>query len=257
MHDLSHGIGPRIIVRFGESKFFIITESVCFAVLLAIVLILLALWMTNSMQRVPTKKQAVAEFIVEFIYNMTRNTMGAHNMAFAPYIGTIFIFVIFGNMLGMFGFRPITADANTTFALSTITFFLIEYNSWRSMGVKRKLHHMCEPFPVYIGAVTMFPLKIIESLSRPLSLGFRLFGNIFGGVMVMALIFTGLGTFCHFLGEKIVFFHYIPLFEAVIPLPANVFFDLFEPIVQAYIFTMLTMVFISIEMVKHGDGEHH
>jgi F0F1-type ATP synthase membrane subunit a len=48
-----------------------------------------------------------------------------------------------------------------------------------------------------------------------------------------------------------------PLFVAVIPLPANLFFDIFEPVVQAYIFTMLTMVFISLEIIKHGEGEHH
>jgi len=254
MHDLNN-IGPRIIIAFNDGKVFV-TESVLFGLIVAALIALLCLWLANDLKKQPSKKQVVAEYIVEFVYNMTRKTMGIANINFAPYIGTILLFILLGNMLGMVGFRPITADVNTTFALSTLTFILIEYNSIKSMGLKRKFLHMCDPFPVPIAIFTMFPLKIIEALARPVSMGFRLFGNIFGGVMVMALIFTALGGLCHTLAETIPIFH-IPWLEAIIPLPANLFFDVFEPIVQAYIFTMLTMVFISMEIVRHGDGEHH
>jgi len=254
MHDLNN-IGPRIILSFNEGKV-IVTESVLMGMILAALIAAVCLWMASGLKKQPSKKQVVAEFIVESIYSMTKKTMGAHNINFAPYIGTIFIFIILGNMLGLYGFRPLTADVNTTFALATLTFVLIQYNSIKSMGLKGKLMHMCEPFPWYIGMFTMFPLKVIDMISQPISLGFRLFGNIFGGVMVMALLFTALGGACHMLAETIPVFH-IPLLEAVIPLPANIFFDVFEPIVQAYIFTMLTMVFISMEIIKHGEGEHH
>lgn len=242
MHE--GGLGPKIILSFGDGKFFV-TETVFFGLIVAAIIAVTLIWLASGLQRVPTKKQAVAEFIVEFVYNLTRNAMGQANMAFAPYVGTIMLFILMGNALGLFGFRPTTADVNMTFALSTITFFLIEFNSWRSMGVGRKLKHMCEPYPF------MFPLKIIESVSRPISLGFRLFGNIFGGVVVMELIFGGLAT----LSGKL---HFpIPFLQAFFPLPANVFFDMFEPVVQAFIFTMLTMVFISIEVIRHGEAEHH
>jgi F-type H+-transporting ATPase subunit a len=160
------------------------------------------------------------------------------------------MFLVLGNCLGLFGFRPLTADVNMTFALSTITFFLIQFNSFRSMGVKGKLLHMCEPFPWYVGAFTMFPLKIIEAVSQPVSLGFRLFGNILAGVIVMGLLFSGLT----FISNIFVDF---PIFVAIVPLPAAAFFDIFHPIVQAYIFTMLTMVFISMEIIRQGDGESH
>jgi F-type H+-transporting ATPase subunit a len=79
----------------------------------------------------------------------------------------------------------------------------------------------------------MFPLKIIEDVSIPISLAFRLFGNILGGMIIMALIFNALGSASHKLHLP------IPLLEAVIPLPANIFFDIFEPILQAFIFTMI------------------
>jgi len=237
------GIGPRIIVSFGDGALFI-TETVFFGIIVAAVIIILALWSTRKMEKFPKKKQVIAELIVESVYNLTKGTMGAHNIRFAPYIGTLIMFLVFANMLGLFGFRPVTADVNTTFALSILTFFLVQYNSFKSMGFKGKLKHMCDPYPF------MFPLKIIEMLSQPISLGFRLFGNILGGVIVMELIFAALHSASEALHLP------IPFLTAIIPLPGNFFFDIFEPIVQAYIFTMLTMVFISMEIIIHGD-EHH
>ena len=189
MHDLSN-IGPKIVMAFNDGKV-VVTETVILAAILAALIIILCLWLANNLQRQPSKKQVVAEFIVESIYKLTKNTMGAHNSNFAPYVGTLVIFLLLGNALGLFGFRPVTADVNMTFALSIITFFLVQYNSFRTMGFKGKLKHMCEPYPF------MFPLKIIEEIAKPISLGFRLFGNILGGVIVMALIFTGLGSICH------------------------------------------------------------
>ena len=242
MEGLSH-LGPRIIISLNDGKFFI-TESVIFGVILAAVIAALAIWMTNNLTAIPSKKQVVAETIVEMVYNLTKRTMGAHCVNFAPYIGTLIIFILLGNMLGLLGFRPVTADVNMTFALSTVTFFLVQFNSFRSMGFKGKIKHMCDPFPF------LFPLKIIEALTQPISLGFRLFGNILGGFIVMEIIFAALEGLSHMLHLK------FPLLIAVIPLPGKIFFDIFEPVVQAYIFTMLTMVFISIEIIKQGHEGH-
>jgi len=243
VHDLSN-LGPRIIMSFGDGSVYI-TETVFFGMIVGAILIILALWSTHRMEKYPKGKQVVAEFIVEAIYKMTTGTMGKSCSNFAPYIGTLFIFLLLGNALGLFGFRPVTADVNMTFALALITFILIHYNSVKSMGWKGKLKHMASPYPF------MFLLSLIESISKPISLGFRLFGNILGGVIVMALVFTGLGAASDALHLP------IPLLQAVIPLPVNAFFDIFEPVVQAYIFTMLTMIFISLEMAVHSDNEDH
>lgn len=243
MHDLNH-LGPRIIVGFGDGSIFI-TETVFFAVIVAVIMIGLAFWTTNKMERQPKGKQVIVEYIVEAVYNLTEGAMGKHNSHFAPYVGTLFIFLLISNSFGIWGLRPVTADVNTAFALSLTTFFLIQYNGFKSMGFAGKIKHMSSPYPF------MFPLKIIEELSFPISLGFRLFGNILGGAIVMALIFTSLETASHALHLP------IPLLQAVIPLPANLFFDVFEPILQAFIFTMLTMVFISMEIIIHGEENHH
>jgi len=241
MEELSH-LGPRIIMSFNNGKL-IVTETVITGAIVAVLIALVAIWLASNLNRQPSKKQVVAEMIVEFVYNMTRSTMGPQNMAFAPYIGTLVLFILFGNLLGLIGLRPVTADVNMTFALSTITFFLVQYNSFKSMGFSRKIKHMCDPYPF------LFPLKIIEALTQPVSLGFRLFGNMVGGFIVMELIYIALAGLSHMLSLK------IPILVVILPLPGNVFFDMFEPVVQMYIFTMLTMVFISLEIVR--DTDHH
>ena len=241
MHDLSN-IGPRIIMSFGDGSVYI-TETVFFAMIVAAVLIILALFSTRKMEKYPKGPQVIAEFLVEFAYKFVGETMGKHNQNFAPYIGTLFSFLALGSALGLFGFRPMTADVNAAFAMSSITFILIQYNSIRTRGIKGYLGHMADPYPF------MFPIKLIEEISFPVSLGFRLFGNILGGAIVMALIMTALGGLSHMLHLP------IPIFEAIIPLPFNLFFDVFEPLLQSFIFTMLTMVFISKAMA--APGEHH
>jgi F-type H+-transporting ATPase subunit a len=94
----------------------------------------------------------------------------------------------------------------------------------------------------------MLPIKVLEEFTFPISLSFRLFGNILAGVIIMALVFSGLG----YLSEEILHLP-IPVFEAVLPLPLNAFFDIFEPILQAFVFSMLSMSFIAKAIATHED----
>ena len=242
MHDLNN-LGPRIINYIGDIA---ISETVYFGIIVAIVLAIFCLLSARNLKRDPKGLQAVAELIVETVYNLVENNMGKKNLTYAPYIGTLFMFLILGNMLGLFGFRPTTADVNMTFALAVLTFLIIQGSSIKTHGIKGYLKHFAEPYPF------MVPIKIVEEIAFPVSLGFRLFGNILGGVIIMALVFNGLGALSHD------FLHWsIPWLEAVIPLPANAFFDIFEPILQAFIFTMLTMVFIAKAIVTHDHDEDY
>jgi F-type H+-transporting ATPase subunit a len=227
-----------------------ISETVFFGLIVAAVLIALCLWMAHGLQKVPKGKQVIAELIVKSVYDLVTGSMGKHCEKFAPYMGTLFMFLILGNMLGLFGFRPTTADVNMTFALAGTTFLMIQYNGFKTMGFVGKIKHMCDPLPI------MFPLKIIEEISFPISLGFRLFGNILGGVIIMALVFNGLEWLSEIVLGSIPFIGKLPWLQAVIPLPVNFFFDIFEPVLQAFIFTMLTMVFVSMAVVSHEEHEH-
>ena len=231
MHDLSH-LGPKKVFIFGDGSFFI-TETVVWGVIVALVIGILACWSASKLQRVPKGKQVIAEFVVEKAYSMVQSVMGVK-------LGTVFAPYMASNLLGLFGFRPVTSDLNCTFALAITTFFLIQGTGVKFMGVGGKLKHMCSPYPF------MIIINLIEMFSTPLSLGLRLFGNILAGMIVMSLVYSGLATLSlQFVG--------IPILDAIFPLPANAFFDMFEPVLQAYIFTMLTMAFMANEAITLSD----
>ena len=157
-------------------------------------------------------------------------------------MGTIFIYILLGSSLGLLGLRPITADVNVTFSLSLLTFLLIQISGFRYLGVKGKLKHMCEPYPF------MLPLNILEDCTLPISLALRLFGNIFGGMIVVEL-------WMYFMEWLSAFVSSVPFMRAVFVLPLNAFFDIFEPVIQTYIFVTLTMVFLS-KGIAGADKNH-
>jgi F-type H+-transporting ATPase subunit a len=231
-------LGPRIIIRFSNGLF--ITETVCWAVIVAVCLIVFSFAATRKLQRNPKGLQAVSELVVEYVYRFVSNTMGKHNIGFAPYIGTLFFFLLFCNALGMLGWRAATADMNFTFAMGVLVFFIIQYNSIKSKGFKGYLTHFAEPYPF------MVPIKILEEFTFPISLSFRIFGNILAGVIIMELFMH----LMNFVSMGVLNLP-IPLLQTVIPLPLNLFFDIFEPVLQAFVFSMLTMSFIAKAIVLH------
>jgi F-type H+-transporting ATPase subunit a len=242
--DLEGGLGPRVIIWFegGPLDGLEITETVFWAVIVSVGLIIFALVSTRSLKRIPKGAQGFAELIVEYVYKFVKDTMGKDKLAFAPFIGTLFLFLLFSNALGLLGFRPVTSDMNTTFALAGFVFILIQYNAIHSGGLKHYLKHFAEPYSF------MVPIKIMEEFTFPISLSFRIYGNILAGVIIMELLMEGLKA----LSENILRLP-IPLLQAVIPLPLNAFFDIFEPILQAFVFTMLTMSFIAKAIVVQGE----
>ena len=231
-------LGPRIIIRFSNGVY--ITETVCWAVIVAVIMIVFAIISTRNLKQYPKGFQAVAELIVEVVYNFVKNTMGKHNIGFAPYIGTLFFFLLLCNALGLIGQRAATADMNFCFAMGILVFFLIQINSVKSKGVVHYLKEFAEPYPF------MIPIKIIEEIVFPVSLSFRIFGNILAGFIIVELYMHMM----HSLSDK---FHLpIPLLQAVTPLPVNAFFDIFEPFLQAFVFSILTMSFIAKAILVHN-----
>jgi F-type H+-transporting ATPase subunit a len=235
-------IGPKVVLWFdkGPLKGVEINESAFFAIIVGILMIIFAILSTRKLKRDPRGIQGVAELIVELIYNFVRGNMGAANLVYAPLIGTMFMFLAVGSALGLFGFRAVTADMNATFAMGILVFFIIQGSAIHKKGVGGYLKSFGEPYPF------MLPIKVMEEFTFPISLSFRIFGNIFAGVIIMELCMEAL----HYLSESIVHLP-IPLFQVGIPMPLNLFFDAFEPLLQAFVFTMLTMSFIVKGMSKH------
>ena len=237
-------LGPRIIILFDNGMY--ITESVFWAIIVAVGMIIFTFAATRNLQRDPKGIQGVAELIVEIVYKFVKDNMGKHNLGFAPYIGTLFFFLILCNALGLIGQRAATADMNFTFAMGFLVFFLIQYNSIKSKGIKSYFKHFAEPFPF------MVPIKIIEEIVFPVSLSFRIFGNILAGVIIVELWMH----FMAFVSEKV-----FPAalgamglhpFQAVTSLIPQAFFDIFEPFLQAFVFSMLTMSFIARAITVHN-----
>ena len=235
-------LGARIIISFGDGSIFI-TESTLWGLIVAAILAVLGIWLGSGLEKIPKGKQVIAEFIVGWLYKFTDANLGKENRGYAPYIGTIFGFILLGSSLGIFGIRPITASLNVTAALAVLTFLLIQSSAIRTHGVKGRIKEMCEPYPF------MFPLEVIEACTLPVSLALRLFGNILGGLIVVEL-------WMHLMEYLSSLVCNVPFLRAVTVLPINAFFDMFEPVIQTYIFTLLTMInlYTAIKVTEsHGQ----
>ncbi|OPY69899.1 MAG: ATP synthase subunit a [Syntrophorhabdaceae bacterium PtaU1.Bin034] len=164
----------------------------------------------------------VLELIVEAISGLVESTMGPRGKEFMLIIGTLALFILFNNLSGLVpGFLPATDNVNTTFACSLTVFFMTHFYGIREHGFKYVKQFMG---PIWWLAPIMIPIEVIGHLSRPLSLGLRLFGNIMGDHLV-----TG------------IFFMLIPLF---VPLLGMVL-GTFVAFVQAFVFVLLSMAYFS------------
>ena len=170
--------------------------------------------------------QNVVETAVEMMDSLANTMMGPQLAGFNAYFFGIFAFILMSNYIGLFGLRPPTADIATTFALALSVFLLIHITGIvRAKGAYFKSYF--QPTPIF------FPLNIIGELSKPISLGFRLFGNILGGVIIMGLIYEMLPLALNF----------------ILPSVLHIYFDIFVGALQAFIFTVLSMTFIRQKVV--------
>jgi len=226
------GFGARLIDVAG----FQISETILVTWIAMAVLIALAIAARIALKKfetIPRGVQNFIELIVDSINNLTADTMGEENAGFAPFIGTMLIFIFFLNIIGLFGLKPPTSDVNTTLGFGVVTFLVIQAAGIHRKGVIGHFKSYFEPMPI------LFPVNVIGDLASPISLGFRLFGNVIGGVIIGFLLYGALGALSTKIGIS------IPIFQAIIPVFAHAYFDLFSGFLQSFIFTMLTMIFIS------------
>jgi F-type H+-transporting ATPase subunit a len=229
------GFGPTVVFEVAGIQ---VTETVTVTWFIMAVLIIFSILVTRNLKKVPGPVQSIVETVVEAVNNLTAQTMGDDKMGFAPYMGTLLIFLAIANLIGLLGMRPPTADVNTTMSLAIITFVLIHINGARSKGIGGYLKSFTEPLP------PLLPLNIIGELANPISLGFRLFGNIVGGLVIMSLVYGGLAS----LSTALLGPSAPPILSAGVPAVLHVYFDMFAGVLQSFIFTMLTMVYIAMAM---------
>lgn len=232
------GFGAKIMFTISEDIPIIggvpITETITTTWIIMAVLIIASIILTKNLNKIPKGAQNIIEMLVNVIYKLTEDTMGKDKVSFAPYIGTLMLYLAIANLIGLLGVRPPTADLNMTLALALITFFMIHFNGIRKKGILGYLKGFTEPF------ILLTPINLIGEIATPISLSFRLFGNMVGGTIIMSLVYAMLAAFTTMLiGIN------IPILQVGIPAVLHVYFDMFSGLLQTFIFAMLTMVFVS------------
>ena len=173
---------------------------------------------TLSLTLGPSRYQAVLELVVGAIEDQIQSTMRVEPRAYVPLIGTLFLFILTANWSSLIpGIEPPTAHIETDAALGVIVFFAIVYFGVRARGLGGYLKTFAEP------SIVMIPLNVVETLTRTFSLIVRLFGNVMSGVFIIGVILSLAGL--------------------LVPIPLMAL-ELLMGAIQAYIFTVLAMVFI-------------
>ena len=227
------------IIKIGGLEIWI-TESMINSWIICGVLIILALLarrtIKNPKKIPPTGIQNFTELVVEMLEKFTQSTMGKYGSRFTAFYGGMFIYILIANISGLLPgpnvradaefpltfMRPPTADIAVTFALAIITFIMVQGYGIKAKGVKTYLKGFTEPM------WPLTPLNIIGELANPVSLSFRLFGNILGGTIIMGLYYN------------------LPWYTLIgVPVALHGYFDIFAGMLQAFIFVMLSMTFVS------------
>ena len=212
-----------------------------FAVL---VLVLFFIFATRKLKRIPEGKgQTLLEMFVAGITDFFGGILGEHGKKYIPFVGSFFIFILFLNYLGVIpGLQPPTADLNTTLALGITAVLGVQIIAIKENGIGGYLKHLAGN-PPWLG-VLMFPLEVIAQLSRAGSLAVRLFGNIFGEKSVVIELTK--------LGLIVLIADAIPIIPVQVPM---LFFGLFAGFLQAFVFTILTSIYIVL-FIEHDDEAH-
>ena len=179
---------------------------------------------TRSLKLRPTPSQAVLELVVAAIEGQIRDTMGVAPKPYLPLIGTLFLFILMANWSSLIpGIEPPTARIETDAALAAIVFFAVIYHGIRARGLVGYLKTFAEP------TFVMIPLNLVETFTRTFSLVVRLFGNVMSGAFIIGIILSLAGL--------------------LVPIPF-MGIELLIGAIQAYIFTVLAMVFIASAVSK-------
>ena len=260
-------------------SFFIVTVLLCWA----------CIYFGKNLKKRPDGKQVLVEKGVIMLQNMVVETMGAHNIHWTPFIGTIFLCSICGSFIGLTGFlRSATADISCVIVWALMVSVIIWYNNIKHNGFLGWLKGFTEPI------VVMTPMNIVSEIAQPLSMAFRHFGNVAGGGVITSIIYAALSAasagiiglisangwlvaavmilvgggpiFLWAKKRKVVALVFgiisavlgifgllqalnilvdVPILTYGIPAVLSCYFDLFSGFVQAYVFSLLTMVYIA------------
>lgn len=243
-HNLLTGHQWQPLTHYGFThKFWTLnTDTLMSTVVITIIIIITSLYAHHVMQQ---KESITRFFILKYVeafkdlLNQTMQSAPLHHLAF---IGSLFTFIFFCNTISIVPFlEEPTKDLNTTLAFGLISFFYVQIYSIKHKGIKSYLLDFIQPF------FLMLPLNIIGTLTSIISLSFRLFGNIFGGYVISSLYF-----------QKVVASSlYLQILGLISASNLCIFllFGFFEGMIQAFVFAMLTLTYLSMEVAPEEESE--
>ncbi len=165
-----------------------------------------------------SKRQLFIEMCVDKMRTFFHNVMGPDGDRYIPWMMTVAVYIGACNMCGIFGFKSPTKELNVTVGLALTSIILVQYAGIHKKGTKGWLKSFAKPVPIVL------PINLLELVIKPMSLCFRLFGNIIGAFIIMKLI------------ESVV--------PVAIPVALSLYFDIFDGFIQAYVFVFLTSLYI-------------
>lgn len=196
-----------------------VPNSVVITWIIMVLIVGISIVLTRNLKVIPvTRTQLVAETIVDGLNRFFEDILGKEGRRFIPYLITVVLYIGFANLIGLLDFTPPTKDLNVTAALALSSIVMIEYAGISEKGIKGWLKSFAQPMGI------LLPINLLEIIIRPLSLCMRLFGNVLGSFVIMKLI------------EMII--------PCVVPVPFSLYFDIFDGLIQAYVFVFLTSLFI-------------
>ena len=221
MEELTHI--PQWVLEVGGVKLAFNSETLIMSWIVMAVLVVFGLVSTRKLSILPGPYQTIAEVMVAAFEDLVNDALDERNRQYFPLILTIFLFVWLSNIIGVVPFlsEP-TKDLNTPLAYGIMGFVVAHYAGIRTKGIKAYVKEYFHPM------FFMAPLNIIGELSKVVSISFRLFGNIMGGAIIITVV-----------GHLV--------YNVVLPPLLYGFFGIFVGTIQAFVFTMLTLVYISVQ----------
>lgn len=210
----------------------IISKEIIWQWVVILVLGIGAFLLTRNLKRNPNKKQVVLETLYTTVENLVKSNMGESFINYIPYIGTLIIYLLVLNLLGLAGIKPPTQNLSVTLALGISTFFVINGTALKRNGPLKYMKGLVEPYAF------MLPINILERIVLPFSLALRLFGNMLAATILVEMMYG--------------FLHSITWIAGIgLPVLVHVYFDIFDGVIQMLVFVMLTMINIKL------TAEHH
>ena len=196
-----------------------IAESTVITWVIMAILLVLCIFLTRGLKvKNVSKRQLVAESIVGWLEKFVIGMTGEEGKAFVPYLCSVLLYIGFANLIGLCGVKLPTKDLNVTAALAVMSIVLVQYAGIHRKGFKGWLKSFTQPMAI------VTPINILELFIKPLSLCMRLFGNVLGAFVIMELLKS--------------------LIPVVLPVPFSFYFDIFDGLIQAYVFVFLTSLYI-------------